>query len=299
MIDVRQLRYFVAVAEERHFGRAAARLNMAQPPLSQQIRQLERQLGAQLLVRTTRKVELTAAGELLLVRGRRIIGELNLLEDDVKRVHAGLQGLLRVGFTGAATYGIMPRVVREAAASYPGLALDVTGELLTPALVAALRERRVDVALLRPPVGSADIECRIVAHEDLVVALQATSSFAEKDSLSWDELAAQTFVGYLTESVVTHVVAEEWRRRGHTPTITQTVAETSTLISLVAAGIGMAFVPRSATALALRGVVFRPLDQAPSVDLALAWRHDDASPVVRTIIPFLGAVIRDIPETRP
>ena len=113
-IETRQLRYFVAVAEEHHFGRAAQRLLIAQPPLSQQIRVLERSLGTELLTRTTRKVELKPAGELLLERGRRILAELDALEDEVKKVGDGLQGSLRIGFTGSTTYGLMPRVVREA-----------------------------------------------------------------------------------------------------------------------------------------------------------------------------------------
>lgn len=294
-IDARQLRYFVAVAEEHHFGRAAARLQMAQPPLSKQIRQLEIMLGTDLLVRTTRKVELNAAGEMLLVRGRRIIEELQTLESDVKRVGNGLEGVLRLGFTGSATYGMMPRIVREAAAAFPRVSLSVSGESLTPSLTTALVEHRIDIALLRPPMTSDVIAHSVVAHEKLVVALPAHSKLTERDTLTFEELARENFVGYPPDSVVATIIAEEWRRRDLNPHIVQTVKETSTLLSLVAAGMGVAFVPESAMSLTLQGASFRTLDDAPGIDLALAWRRDDLSAAVHNFIPFMERVIRESP----
>jgi len=133
-MDIRQLNYFIAVAEERHFGRAAKRLHMAQPPLSQQIRQLEEQLGVRLLNRTTRRVELTAAGEELLNRGRQIVNAVGTLRADVYQVGQGAAGVLRVGFSGSATYGVMPPIVRRAKQALPGLSLELHGEMLTPAM---------------------------------------------------------------------------------------------------------------------------------------------------------------------
>jgi DNA-binding transcriptional LysR family regulator len=293
-IDARQLRYFVAVAEEHHFGRAAERLLMAQPPLSQQIRQLERSLGTELLVRTTRKVELNEAGELLLVRGRRILEELQSLETDVRRVAEGLQGNLRIGFTGSATYGVMPRVVRESALAFPLLALTVSGEMLTPQLTRELVEQRIDIALLRPPVKSDEIAYQVVSHERMVLAMPSLSPLAQLDSVAFDDLAGQVFVGYPVDSVVSQIIAQEWHTRGtDIPAYTQRVGETSTLLSLVAAGIGIAFVPESAMSLSLNGAVFREVVGAPTVDLAIAWRRSDASPAVQNFIPFIDRVIRD------
>lgn len=293
-IDTRQLRYFIAVAEEHHFGRAAERLLMAQPPLSQQIRQLERTLGTELLVRTTRKVELNPAGELLLVRGRRILEELQSLETDVRRVGEGLQGNLRIGFTGSATYGIMPRVVREAALTYPLLSLTVSGEMLTPLLTTELLEQRIDVAVLRPPVKSTEIEYRVVSHERVVLAMPSLSPLADRETITFEDLAEEQFVGYPADSVVAQLVAQEWSRRGdHAPTFAQRVSETSTLLSLVAAGIGVAFVPESAMSLSLNGAIFREVEGAPSVDLAIAWRRDDASPAVQNFLALIDRVVRD------
>jgi DNA-binding transcriptional LysR family regulator len=299
-IDTRQLRYFVAVAEEHHFGRAAERLRMAQPPLSQQIRQLERSLGTALLVRTTRKVELNDAGELLLVRGRRILEELQSLETDVRRVADGLQGNLRVGFTGSATYGIMPRVVREAALAYPLLALTVGGEMLTPQLTTELLEQRIDVAVLRPPVKSDEIECRVISHERIVVAMPSLSQLARLERVTFEDLADEMFVGYPADSVVSQIVAQEWMRRGtDAPAVAQRVGQTSTLLSLVAAGIGVAFVPDSAMSMSLNGAIFRELVDSPPVDLAIAWRRGDVSRAVQNVIPLIDRVIRDGVKGRP
>jgi len=293
-IDSRQLRYFVAVAEEQHFGRAAVRLRMAQPPLSQQIRQLERTLGTELLTRTTRKVELNPAGELLLERGRRILEELQALESDVKRVGDGLQGTLRLGFTGAATYGIMPRVVRESSRAFEGLALAVSGELLTPQLVEDLLDFRIDIAVLRPPVSTTDIAHVVVARERIVAALPTNSRLLEQAQLTMADFHDQVLVGYPENSTTAQIIAARWLQQGARPLFAQRVSETSTLLSLVAAGVGIALVPESATSLNLGGTVFRRIEDAPEVELAIGWRAGDQSKAVQRFLPFLEGVVRDV-----
>ena len=291
MIDTRQLRYFIAVAEEQHFGRAAARLMMAQPPLSQQIRHLETSLGAVLLTRTTRRVELTAAGALLLERGRRILDDLEALAGDVALVGEGLQGVLRVGFTGSATYGLMPRVVREASEHLPGIALSVSGELLTPQIEIGLLEHRLDVALLRPPVVSDDIRYVPTLRERIVAALPVGSPLTELTRLRMADFDGQVLVGYPEESTMARTVAARWVEVGVRPRHSQRVSETSTLLSLVAAGIGAALVPASATSLNLGGTVFRDIEDAPDTELAVAWRADNASPAVRRFVDFLTRLV--------
>lgn len=289
-METRHLRYFVAVAEERHFGRAAARLHMAQPPLSQQIKQLEEQLGARLLTRSTRKVELTAAGELLLERGRRILEDLDTLEADVAQVAAGARGVLRVGFTGSATYRLMPQIVREAKEKLPGLLLNVQGEMLTPQLVAGLEDHSLDVAVLRPPVRSADLEVKFLEHDELVVALPDDSPWAEFGTLSLDQLAGEAFVAYPLDSAVTGIFLDACRKSGFFPRIVQEARETSTLLSFVAAGAGAALIPTTTKTFSMRGTVFRPLRDAPAVDLAVAWRRDDNSPLLANFISLLDSV---------
>jgi len=298
-IESRQLRYFIAVAEEQHFGRAAERLRMAQPPLSQQIRQLERSLDTELLTRTTRKVELNPAGELLLERGRRILEELQSLESDVRRVGEGLQGTLRLGFTGAATYGIMPRVVREASRAFEGLALAVSGEMLTPQLVAGLIEHRIDVAVLRPPVSSPAVQHVVVGREAIVVALPSNSRLVDRAELRMQDFDDQVLVGYPENSTTAQLIAARLLELGVRPTFAQRVSETSTLLSLVAAGVGAAFIPESATSLTLGGTIFRRVEDAPAVELAVGWRTDDQSRAVQRFVPFLESVVRDVQAAAP
>jgi DNA-binding transcriptional LysR family regulator len=289
-METRHLRYFVAVAEERHFGRAAQRLHMAQPPLSQQIKQLEEQLGTPLFERTTRKVELTPAGELLLERGRRILADLEELESDVVQVGQGAAGVLRVGLAGSATYRLLPPLVQRARTEMPGLRLTVRGEMLTPQMVGDLEEGRLDVAVLRPPVDSPEVELHYLEHDELVAALPADSPWAQRDALELAELAGEPFVGYPAPSVVTRIFREACRREGFIPRVVQEAAETSTLLALVAAGMGIALVPITTSGFALQGIVFRPVREAPSVDLAVAWRRGGKTPLVQRFVRLVDTV---------
>ena len=276
-MELRQLNYFIAVAEERHFGRAAKRLHMAQPPLSQQIRQLEEQLGVKLLDRTTRRVDLTPAGQELLDRGRQIINEVETLKADVYQVGNGATGVLRVGFSGSATYSVMPRLVRHAKEQLPGVSLTLQGEMLTPAMEAGLRDHTLDAAILRPPVASQDIEYRIVGREKLVVAMPSDSPLASGRPVAANELQEQNFVSYPPGSAVYRTVSEMCRRAGFQLRIAQVTHETSTMLSFVAAGGGIAVVPESVRALQLEGVLYADLEDSPVTEMAVAWRRDDRS----------------------
>ncbi|WP_270449998.1 LysR family transcriptional regulator [Kocuria marina] len=283
-MELRQLNYFIAVAEERHFGRAAKRLHMAQPPLSQQIRQLEEQLGVKLLDRTTRRVDLTPAGQELLDRGRQIINEVETLKADVYQVGNGATGVLRVGFSGSATYSAMPRLVRHAKEQLPGVSLTLQGEMLTPAMEAGLRDHTLDAAILRPPVASQDIEYRIVGREKLVVAMPSDSPLASGRPVAANELQEQNFVSYPPESVVYRTVSEMCRRAGFQLRIAQVTHETSTMLSFVAAGGGIAVVPESVRALQLEGVLYTDLEDSPVTEMAVAWRRDDRSALLANFL---------------
>jgi DNA-binding transcriptional LysR family regulator len=290
LIDVRQLRYFLAVAEEKHFGKAAARLHIAQPPLSQQIRALEAEIGAALFIRTTRKVELTPAGAVVYERGGRILDDLGALKADVRRVSEGAQGVVRAGFTGTATYGLMPTMVREASERYPSVTLNIRGEMLTPELVGELLEHRLDVAILRPPVNTAQVDLTIVGNDRVVIALPADSPLVAHEALELRMLAGETFVGYPSDSTVAQLVLGACRQAGFVPQIVQEARETSTLLSLVAAGAGVAFVPETAGTLAISGAIFRDVIDAPTIDVAVAWRTDEVSPLVANFVALFRAV---------
>lgn len=298
-MEIRQLNYFIAVAEERHFGRAAKRLHMAQPPLSQQIRQLEDNLGVRLLDRTTRRVDLTAAGQVLLDRGRRIINEIEALKADVHQVGQGATGVLRVGFSGSATYGVMPRVARRAKESMPGLSLALHGEMLTPAMEEGLRGHALDAALLRPPVAAPDVDHRVVAREPLVVALPSDSALAADRPVAVHELQDQEFIVYPPDSVLYRTAADLCRQAGFQPRIAQVAGETSTLLSFVAAGGGVAVVPAGVRAFQLEGVVYRDIEYSPEVELAVAWRRDDRSTLLHNFIDLVVAAQSDTGPGRP
>jgi len=292
-METRKPNYFTAAAEERHFGRAAKRLHMAQPPLSQQIRQLEQQLGVRLLDRTTRRVDLTAAGEVLLERGRRLINEVEALKADVYQVGQGATGVLRVGFSGSATYGVMPRIVRRAKEAMPGLSLALHGEMLTPAMEQGLRDHTLDAALLRPPVASPEIDYRIVAREPLVVAMPSFSALAGDRPVAVHELQDQEFITYPPESVLYRTAADMCRQAGFQPRIAQVAGETSTLLSFVAAGGGVAVVPAGVRAFQLEGVVYREIEHAPEVKLAVAWRREDRSALLHNFVDLVVSAHED------
>lgn len=278
-MDLRQMRYFVAVAEERHFGRAADRLHMAQPPLSQQIKQLEAALGTQLLERTTRKVDLTDAGRLMLERARQILADVEALEKDVREVGAGAAGVLRVGFVGSATYRVMPAVVQLARRQLPGVRLHVMGEMLTPNIEQGLLENRLDVAVLRPPVQSAEIVLDHLEGDSLVIALPYAHPLAAGSGpVALSDLAGEDFVGYPQASAVATISFEACRQAGFRPRVVQEATETSTLLAFVGAGMGVALVPDGARrATAASPVVYRALADGPEVGLALAWKRGSRS----------------------
>lgn len=295
-MELRHLRYFVAVAEECHFGRAAQRLHIAQPPLSQQIRQLEAELGVQLLTRSTRRVELTPAGARYLERARSILAGVDAAWDEAVRVADGRMGRVAIGFTGSATYELLPSLSRTLREQSPGLELDLRGELLTPSQVAGLLDGTLDVGFLRPPTRDPGIEVHPLRREPLVVVLPETHPQAAHEQVSLADLADEMFISYPSHhrSVVHDAVLEACQSAGFTPRATE-VAETSTLVSFVAADLGVALVPASVQHLRITGAVYRPLaDAAPMVELAVATRRGDASPAVRRVVALAQELLRPV-----
>ncbi len=289
-MEIRQLQYFVAVAQTRHFGRAAERLHMAQSPLSQAIRQLEAQLGATLFDRTTRRVELTPAGEALLLDAERILGSIEAAQTRVRLVGAGRTGLLRVGATGLAAYRQLPQLARIATRELPGLELRFEPDLLTPAQEQALQEDRIDLAVLRPPLRRAGLASRLVARERLVVAVPQSHRLAGDEPVRLAELRDEDFVGYgVPDSVVDGAVTQACLSAGFLPRRVHAAAQTSILLTLVAAGLGVAVLPEAALALRVQGVQLIPVADEVSIDLAIAWRREDPSPALARLLRALEA----------
>ncbi len=282
-MELRHLRYFVAVAEEKHFGRAAERLHIAQPPLSQQIRRFEAELGEPLLYRTTRSVELSPAGTVLLERAREILAAVDAAVEDARRAARGEYGRLAIGFTGSSTYELLPSLAVALRRELPGVVLDLRGELLTPAQVARLVDGALDLGLLRPPVHERDLDVEVLRSEPLIAVLPESHRLAAADAVPLDELASEPFVTYPSHfrSVLHDAVEDACAAHGFKPLAAHEVSETATLVSFVAAGLGVSLVPASVGNMTVRGAIYRPLaDDATRVELAVAWRRDDDRPVL-------------------
>lgn len=285
-MELRRIQYFVAVAEECHFGRAALRLQMAQPPLSQQIKQLEAEMGVTLLIRSTRKVELTLAGERFLERARQILASVDEAVEEAGRVAEGLLGTLSIGFTGSATYDLLPSLARVLRAELPGIDLDLRGEMLTPDQVTALLDGTLDLGFLRPPVQSPEIDVRVLRREPLIAVLPESHALAGRTKVKLADLSDEPFITYPSHnrSVVYQAVLDACQRSGFTPARVHEVGETSTLVSFVAAGLGVALVPASVQHLKITGANYLPLaGNTEEVELAVATRTDDRSPLVARV----------------
>jgi DNA-binding transcriptional LysR family regulator len=289
-VELRHLRYFVAVAEERHFGRAAERLHIAQPPLSQQIRRFETELGAPLFHRTTRSVELAPAGEALLERAREILAAFDSAVEDARRAARGEYGRLAIGFTGSATYAMLPALAAALRDELPGVVLDLQGELLTPAQVARLLDGRLDLGLLRPPVHERGLSTEVLHSEPLLAVLPESHRLAGSDAVPLELLKDEPFVTYPSHfrSVVHDAVEDACAAHGFEPVAAHEVAETATLVSFVAAGLGVSLVPASVRNMTVEGAIYRPLvHDATRVELAAAWRRDDERPLLKRALDVI------------
>jgi DNA-binding transcriptional LysR family regulator len=292
-MELRHLRYFRAVAEELHFGRAAERLHMAQPPLSQQILQLERELGVTLLVRSTRKVELTPAGEAYLKQVVAILDSVDEAGAQARRIAEGVEGHLAIGCVGSATYSLLPRLVRALRDELPGVDVSVRGEMLAPAQIAALLTGEIDLALLRPPVEQPGVLVETVRRDRLLVALPEGHALATRDDLSVSDLRDEEFVAHAGHgrSVMSSILTAMCADAGFVPRIRHEVEETSTLVTLVSAGLGVAIVPEPTAALAIAGVCYRPLTpDALGVDLDVAWAARANSSLLDNVLTVLRQV---------
>lgn len=278
-MELRHLRYFVAVAEARHFTRAARALGIGQPPLSQQIQALERELGTALFERRPRAVTLTAAGEALLEDARRILRDAERAAERVRRVARGEAGRLRVGMINSAPFHpLIPRVIREFRRAHPQLALSLD-EGPTPMLAAAVRDEVLDVAFVRPLLGAEPgLASEVVADEDMVVALPSGHPLAKKGSVPLLALSIEPFVLFpRTVGAGLHdEIVSACRIAGFSPRIVQETSQVTSIVNLVAAGLGVSIVPASMQQVHSDGVTYRAIRRpAPKARLSLIFRDAD------------------------
>ena len=288
-MELRHLRYFVVLAETCHFGQAAERLQMAQPPLSQQIRQLEAELGVELFARTTRSVRLTPAGDAFFEDARRILRNVEEAARRARRFADGKAGTLRIGLTGTASYTQLPALARMLKEHLPDVVLDIHTEMLTPAIEMALAAGELDVGVLRPPASETSLTVRAIAREKFVVALPAGHRLTSSDIVTVGELRAEDFIMYPagSRSVVNDAVIRACRQAGYHPHVAHESAKTSTQLSLVAAGLGVAVLPESVRGIALTGVEYRTVSGTDDIELAVAWSRATESPLVDAFLATL------------
>ena len=283
-MELRKLKQFTVLAEELHFGRAAERLAMTQPPLSLAIRSLEDELGVRLFERTRRRVALTHAGAAFLEEAQVLLARADQAVEQARAADRGEVGRLTVGFMAATAYTVLPMVLRDFAASYPAVRLAVR-ELTLPQQYEALRRGDIQVGLVRPPVLDAELDAEVILEEPLVIALPAKHRLASRARIAAKQLAGEPFVMFQRgPGLVLHdLVTRFCLGVGFTPRVVQEASQTHVVVGLVSAGIGLALVPESAQNIRLRGVVYRSLnDTTPPVHTALAWRRGDRSPALRS-----------------
>lgn len=278
-MDFKRLTYFVAVAEELHFGRAAARLDIAQPPLSRQIAQLEAELGVQLFDRSRSQIKRTQAGDALLVRARDILERLDRTKREVKRIGEGAAGRLRIAFIGSASYGVLPELIRTFRSEYPDVELALSA-LNNAELKTALIERQIDIAFARPALEDDEIRCELIHQEPLILAVPAESPLANHDILNLAELKRETFVLYprRPRPSFADYVLDICKKEGFIPSSEVLAQDYQTAIALVSVGVGISVVPQSVSQSDRHGVVFRPFEGSNlGTAISLAVRRDNQS----------------------
>ena len=296
-MELRHLRYFVAVAEERNFGRAAERLHIAQPPLSRQIRDLERELGTALFERVARGVELTAAGHAFLPEARLTLAQAERAQRTALRAAQGEIGRLRVGFVEAATYSdVLPKVLGFFRMHLPLIGVSLF-EMETGDLEGAFRDGRIDVGILQslPADGERWLRVEPVQSDRMIAALPESSRPASHSSVTLKELGTEPFVLFPRSSdprLYDGLIAE-CRAAGFSPRVLQEATAWHTLAGLAAAGIGAAFVPGSLANVTRPGVVYRPVrDLSTRLEISAAWKKGEKSPVRERFVTALRAMAK-------
>lgn len=296
MFELSHLRCFVAVAEELHFGRAAARLNLTQPPLSRQIQLLEHTLDVRLLDRTSRSVALTRAGQNFLPEARRLLRLAEGAALAARRTASGEEGSITLGFTAASGYEFLPRLIKTFRTESPGIDL-VLKEMVSADQLDSLAAGRIDVGLVRPSFNRRELASLCVVREPLLLAAPEDHPLAAATEVSVADLDRQPIVTFSPYEAryFYDLLATIFASAGVTPHYVQHISQIHSIMGLVKAGIGLALVPRAARNLGFEGVVLRPIaiDTRTIVELHAVWRPGNTNPSVAT----LERTLRDVAET--
>lgn len=287
-MDIKPLRYFVALAETRHFGRAAARLHLSQPPLSRQLAALEADLGVRLVERSPHSVALTAAGERFYRDAQAILAALEQAGHNARAAAAGTTGTLTIGFTMCAAYSVVPRYARTFGSAFPEVTLQLR-EVVSNDLAAQVLNGQIDAAIMFPGPAEKGLVSRRLVTEPLCVALSREHPKSRMRTLKIAQLAGEPFVLAAAEVAPTlrAAIVEHCREGGFAPDVRFEVQLQQTVLSLVNEGVGVALLPASMSKVQLEGVVFRKLANAPLIDQVLLWSSANRNPCLQT---FLGTV---------
>ena len=281
-MEFRQLRYFLAVAEELHFGRAATRLDMAQPPLSRQIASLEESLGVQLFDRSRSQIRLTQAGVVLQDHARQILARRDTAQRETRLVGAGGAGRLRIAFVGSASHGLLPMLIKSFRSVYPEVETALSA-LNNAELHRALLTREIDIAVARPELKDEEFRQQLLCREKLILALPDSSPLVAEDNITFADLSGQTFVLYPRRPRPSYadVVLDICEREGVKPGGLELTQDFQSAISLVSVGVGLSVVPESVSRTTRPGVIYRPyVGHNPGTALTVHSRLDNRAPQV-------------------
>lgn len=298
-IELRHLQYFVAVAEELNFARAAERLHISQPPLTRQIKQLEDEVGVQLFDRTTRRVQLTEAGQAYLEEARGVLAQVAKGVSVAQRASRGEVGQLVVGFEASSAYDLLPRSLKVFRERFPNVDLALQ-EMRTDEQAQALREQRIGVGFVVPPLHDPALAYETVLCEPLVAAIPCNHLLSTRSEVTLDDLAGESFVmsSRSNRCGLYDQVISVCHTAGFSPKVVQEANEMQIMLGFIAAGIGLSLLPEHVKQLHRPGVVFRPV--APSsahVELAVAWRREDTSQILRAFLDIVRECARDEPTS--
>lgn len=291
-MELRHLKYFVAVAEELHFGRAAAKVQITQPVISEQIRRLEQELGVKLFFRTKRTVELTEPGKIFFSEAQEILERVEKAVCALQKADRGELGSLTIGYTGPALYTILPKIIKAFQNSYPQVEL-ILKEICTDEQVEAFNTGNIEVGFLHPPVDS-DFEFISIMKEKMILALPEDNSLATLTPVPIEKLSNQSFILFPQKvgPVLYSRIFTMCQQAGFIPKVVQEVTPQPTMIGLVAAGIGVSFVSQSLQNINLPGVVYRELDvSTPELELSAAWKTEKISPVLQAFLKIVQKMV--------
>jgi DNA-binding transcriptional LysR family regulator len=295
-MEFRQLRYFVTVAQELHFGRAAERLDITQPALSKQIRVLERELEIELFIRTKRTVKLTKAGEVFLEQAQQLLHQAEKAIKLAKRAALGEVGRLTIGFTSTAIYTVLPELIGRFRVGYPQVELEML-ELSTEAQVTALNRGEIDLGLLHPPIDARGLELYPILAEEFVAVLPKQHHLAiakSKQSLSLQDLAHESFILHPRSEgpFLYDGFLKLCRQAGFQPQIVKEVNSHQTRICFVAAGMGITFIPAGLQESVSQDLVCKTMEEdlTMKIEFAAAWRSVVTLPVLQEFIKVLQSI---------